>query len=160
MPRLSITLTDKQAEALEAIAAETGATKQSMIGLAITDWIVQYLEKQIVVMPTTEEAPQQATEAAQKPAEAENDQEPTTDENEPEKAFTVIRTTNDVEVAWLRGRWEDESHKAIICTAHKLYAHGELHELGRARYELTPIMRVVEGPAVGTEEFRQWATSE
>ena len=39
MPRLSITLTDSQAEALESIAAETGATKQSMIGLAITSWI-------------------------------------------------------------------------------------------------------------------------
>ena len=39
MPRLSITLTDSQAEALERIAAETGATRQSMIGLAISAWI-------------------------------------------------------------------------------------------------------------------------
>lgn len=39
MPRLSITLTDSQAAALDRIAAETGATKQSMIGLAITSWI-------------------------------------------------------------------------------------------------------------------------
>ena len=39
MPRLSITLTDSQAAALDAIAAETGATKQSMIGLAISAWI-------------------------------------------------------------------------------------------------------------------------
>lgn len=39
MPRLSITLTDRQAQALDAIAAETGATKQSMIGLAISSWI-------------------------------------------------------------------------------------------------------------------------
>ena len=40
MPRLSITLTESQAAALESIAAETGATKQSMIGLAITSWIL------------------------------------------------------------------------------------------------------------------------
>lgn len=39
MPRLSITLTDSQAAALDRIAAETGATKQSMIGLAISAWI-------------------------------------------------------------------------------------------------------------------------
>lgn len=39
MKRLSITLTDSQAEALERIAAETGATRQSMIGLAISAWI-------------------------------------------------------------------------------------------------------------------------
>lgn len=39
MPRLSITLTESQAAALDAIAAETGATKQSMIGLAISAWI-------------------------------------------------------------------------------------------------------------------------
>lgn len=41
MPRLSITLTESQAAALERIAAETGATKQSMIGLAVTSWIRQ-----------------------------------------------------------------------------------------------------------------------
>ena len=35
----SITLTDSQAAALERIAAETGATRQSMIGLAISAWI-------------------------------------------------------------------------------------------------------------------------
>ena len=39
MPRLSITLTDSQNAALERIAAETGATKQSMIGLAVSAWI-------------------------------------------------------------------------------------------------------------------------
>lgn len=39
MPRLSITLTDSQAAALDRIAAETGATKQSMIGLAVSAWI-------------------------------------------------------------------------------------------------------------------------
>ena len=39
MPRLSITLTETQAAALERIAAETGATKQSMIGLAVSAWI-------------------------------------------------------------------------------------------------------------------------
>lgn len=42
MPRLSITLTESQAAALEDIAAETGATKQSMIGLAISAWIRDY----------------------------------------------------------------------------------------------------------------------
>ena len=39
MPRLSITLTESQAATLDRIAAETGATKQSMIGLAVTSWI-------------------------------------------------------------------------------------------------------------------------
>lgn len=39
MPRLSITLTESQAAALDRIAAETGATRQSMIGLAVTSWI-------------------------------------------------------------------------------------------------------------------------
>lgn len=39
MPRLSITLTESQASALDRIAAETGATKQSMIGLAVSAWI-------------------------------------------------------------------------------------------------------------------------
>ena len=39
MPRLSITLTESQAAALDRIAAETGATKQSMIGLAVSAWI-------------------------------------------------------------------------------------------------------------------------
>lgn len=39
--RLSITLTDQQAEQLDAIAAETGATRQSMIGLAVSQWIRQ-----------------------------------------------------------------------------------------------------------------------
>lgn len=39
MPRLSITLTDDQHAALERISAATGATKQSMIGLAITAWV-------------------------------------------------------------------------------------------------------------------------
>ena len=39
MKRLSITLTDSQAAALERMSAETGATKQSMIGLAISAWI-------------------------------------------------------------------------------------------------------------------------
>lgn len=42
MTRLSITLTDSQAEQLERIACETGATKQSMIGLAVTAWLRQY----------------------------------------------------------------------------------------------------------------------
>lgn len=41
MPRLSITLTDSQAAALDRIAAETGATKQSMIGLAISAWVAE-----------------------------------------------------------------------------------------------------------------------
>lgn len=39
MPRLSITLTESQSEELNRIAAKTGASKQSMIGLAITDWL-------------------------------------------------------------------------------------------------------------------------
>lgn len=42
MPRMSITLTESQAAALDDIAAETGATKQSMIGLAISAWIRDY----------------------------------------------------------------------------------------------------------------------
>lgn len=39
MPRLSITLTESQAAALDRISRETGATKQSMIGLAVSAWI-------------------------------------------------------------------------------------------------------------------------
>lgn len=39
MPRLSVTLTDRQAEELERLTTETGATKQSMIGLAISEWL-------------------------------------------------------------------------------------------------------------------------
>ena len=39
MPRLSITLTESQNTALERISKETGATKQSMIGLAVSSWI-------------------------------------------------------------------------------------------------------------------------
>ena len=39
MPRLSITLTDAQAAALDRLASETGATKQSMIGLAVSEWL-------------------------------------------------------------------------------------------------------------------------
>ena len=42
MPRLSITLTESQAAALDEIATETGATKQSMIGLAVSAWIRDY----------------------------------------------------------------------------------------------------------------------
>lgn len=37
--RLSITLTDTQAAALDALAQETGATLQSMIGLAVSTWL-------------------------------------------------------------------------------------------------------------------------
>ena len=44
--RLSITLTDSQSAALERIAAETGATKQSMIGLAVSAWIAQQERQQ------------------------------------------------------------------------------------------------------------------
>lgn len=39
MPRLSITLTDSQNAALERLAAASGATKQSMIGIAVSQWI-------------------------------------------------------------------------------------------------------------------------
>ena len=42
MPRLSITLTDQQNEALERLSATCGATKQSMIGLAVSDWLAQH----------------------------------------------------------------------------------------------------------------------
>jgi hypothetical protein len=39
MPRLSITLTESQAQALDRIAAATCASRQSMIGLAVSAWI-------------------------------------------------------------------------------------------------------------------------
>ena len=42
MPRLSITLTESQHASLERIAATTGASKQSMISLAISQWLADY----------------------------------------------------------------------------------------------------------------------
>lgn len=139
MPRLSITLTDQQAAALERIAAETGATKQSMIGLAITAWVREYDAKAAVTPEETEQP-------------------------EPERAFTVVRTDavsgEQVEVAWLRGRWESEEHAAILCTASKLRIDGQLFEMGEGRtfrYKLAELESAVEGPSVNAPEFRQWA---
>ena len=56
MPRLSITLTDSQAAALESIAAETGATKQSMIGLAISAWISDHEARAMIERTRKEKA--------------------------------------------------------------------------------------------------------
>lgn len=132
MPRLSITLTDKQAEALERIAAETGATKQSMISLAITDWLVQYIDKQIAVEPTATETPQKTTGAAEKPAGDGNGQVHAHTSLKPSKPlpqrhFTILR--DGVPVAWLKGHWETASHCTIIVEAHKLSEHGEWHDM-------------------------------
>ena len=68
MPRLSITLTDSQARALDLIAAETGATRQSMIGLAVTSWI---RSNEHLAAPTREEpenVPQAVCEVCGAPA--------------------------------------------------------------------------------------------
>lgn len=118
MPRLSITLTERQNEALERIAAETGATKQSMIGLAVSAWIRHndYLPNE--EKKTPENAPE-----------------------EPEQHFTVVR--DGIEVAWLRGRWESDEHKAIIATAHRISSNGAMQEVGRKfRYVLVEGDRV------------------
>ena len=56
MKRLSITLTDSQAEALERIAAETGATRQSMIGLAISAWISDHEARAMIERTRKEKA--------------------------------------------------------------------------------------------------------
>ena len=68
MKRLSITLTDSQAAALERIAAETGATKQSMIGLAVSAWIRQNDYLPTHAQNTTEKAPETLCEVCGAPA--------------------------------------------------------------------------------------------
>lgn len=44
MKRLSITLTDSQNMRLETITEITGATKQSIISIALTEWITNNYE--------------------------------------------------------------------------------------------------------------------
>ena len=113
MPRLSITLTESQSAALERIAAETGATKQSMIGLAISAWI---RENDVTVSQDTQSATASQDESA-------------------ERWFTVTR--EGAEVAWLRGRWESAEHRAIIASAMRPSRAAEPMELSRAwRYEV------------------------
>ena len=58
MPRLSITLTESQAQALDRIAAATCASRQSMIGLAVSAWIREneYLAESVT--KTRESAPE------------------------------------------------------------------------------------------------------
>lgn len=115
MPRLSITLTESQAAALERIAAETGATKQSMIGLAVSAWI---RENDVTVSQDTQSATvsQDTTESA-------------------ERWYTVTR--EGVEVAWLRGKWESAEHRAIIASAMRPSRAAEPMETTRAwRYEV------------------------
>ena len=60
MPRMSITPspTSRPKHWSASPPRLEGATKQSMISFAITDWLVKYLEKKIVVRPT--EDPQTA----------------------------------------------------------------------------------------------------
>ena len=111
MPRLSITLTETQAAALERIAAETGATKQSMIGLAVSAWI-----RANDVSQDTQSATVSQDESA-------------------ERWYTVTR--EGVEVAWLRGRWESAEHRAIIASAMRPSRAAEPMETTRAwRYEV------------------------
>ena len=115
MPRLSITLTDAQAAALERIAAETGATKQSMIGLAVTAWIRAYDVPQVVSQDTPSATVSQDESA--------------------ERWYTVTR--EGCEVAWLRGRWESAEHRAIIASAMRPSRAAEPMETTRAwRYEV------------------------
>ena len=122
MPRLSITLTESQAAALERIAAETGATKQSMIGLAVTAWI-----RANDVQPTT------PTVAETVPEPTDTTAEDATDEGE--RWFTVTR--EGAEVAWLRGRWETSEHRAIIASAMRPSRDAAPMEMSRAwRYEV------------------------
>lgn len=109
MPRLSITLTESQAAALDRIAAATGATRQSMIGLAVTSWIRTNEHLAIVT-----------------------DKEPENVSQEPERYITIDR--DGVEVAWLRGRWENEERRAVIASAMRLSRDGELNELCGAKY--------------------------
>lgn len=112
MPRLSITLTESQSAALEAIAAETGATKQSLIGLAITSWI----RANGHLAAVTEKTPEIASQ-------------------EPETYITIER--DGIEVAWLRGRWESPEHKAVLATAMRYSRNGALVEQSHVwRYEL------------------------
>ena len=68
MPRLSITLTDSQARALDLIAAETGATRQSMIGLAVTSWIRANEHLATVAVKEPENVPQAVCEVCGAPA--------------------------------------------------------------------------------------------
>ena len=111
MPRLSITLTESQSAALERIAAETGATKQSMIGLAISAWI-----RANDVSQDTQSATVSQDEGA-------------------ERWYTVTR--EGAEVAWLRGRWETSEHRAIIASAMRPSRAAEPMETTRAwRYEV------------------------
>ena len=111
MPRLSITLTETQAAALERIAAETGATKQSMIGLAVSAWI-----RANEVSQDTQSATVSQDESA-------------------ERWYTVTR--EGCEVAWLRGRWESAEHRAIIASASRFSRGGAPVELSNAwRYEV------------------------
>ena len=111
MPRLSITLTETQAAALERIAAETGATKQSMIGLAVSAWI-----RANDVSQDTQSATVSQDESA-------------------ERWYTVTR--EGCEVAWLRGRWETAEHRAIIASAMRPSRAAEPMETTRAwRYEV------------------------
>lgn len=111
MPRLSITLTESQSAALERIAAETGATKQSMIGLAISAWI-------------------RANDVSQDTPSATVSQDESA-----ERWYTVTR--EGCEVAWLRGKWESAEHRAIIASAMRPSRAAEPMETTRAwRYEV------------------------
>lgn len=114
MPRLSITLTESQAATLDAIASTTGATKQSMIGLAISAWIAANGH----LATTPAKTPEIASQAP-----------------EDETYINIVR--DGVEVAWLRGRWESPEHKAVLATAMRYSRDGELVEQSHVwRYEL------------------------
>lgn len=113
MPRLSITLTESQNAALERIAHETGATKQSMIGLAVSAWI------------------------------RDNDVSPTPAPKTPEKRsggpewYIHIQSESGHEVLWLRGRWETPEHKAVIASGMSSDPNVKPSPVGGAfRYEL------------------------
>lgn len=87
--RLSITLTDTQAEALDALAQESGATLQSMIGLAVSAWL-------------RDQRPQAA---------------PEPQGDGPELLMRMMRDGQQVQQ--VRARWADRERGTIVATARR-----------------------------------------
>lgn len=124
MPRLSITLTESQAAALEAIAAVTGATKQSMIGLAITSWI----RANGHLADDGKIAPEIAS------------QELLDEDWHDEQEHEYVVSREGVDVGWYRGRLEHrQGSHYIIASAQRFSSGDTLHELGRTwEYAIQP----------------------
>ena len=105
--------------ALERIAKETGATKQSMIGLAVSAWIHEYDYLPAEGPKTPEIGPQSP-------------------KGHDESMLVVERMG--VEVGWYRGRiTKRQGTRRIVFTAHRLHKGGELIELPhQMEYEVLP----------------------